>query len=483
VHPFVTVYELHSDLSLGYWSGVKQPLGSYKNGMSIHQLSRGNWPEPLAGNPDNILWVRENDPAHGVEQDPTGLIDGWFTHPGGVATFAEDGSIWYTIGARAGDLPLDLLRSDVPFDQTSFSMVLDDYVTGGANTTPCLEVNDPNLMLFWRRGYSAGTETTVRFRQYDINGTFEEPNFQLDIGKGAAGTDVGDVGIEQFYTRFDPRFNLLFVSWQWFKHPYFMGSNPFLYSDDFGATWRSADGSAIDDLPLDYTEINDIIVPFDHLGQFNHTGWNPSDIGVAPDGTFWMTSPVGIQVPGPWYVKYWFFDGEQWNDRQLTGQMLSDSKPHAVGVTQDYLVFAYSDNDHKDQLLVRISDDGGDTWSDARIVDDAISDTRTINWVSFAQPADDYEDNCVRFFYAYFRDIDSVDGKRYLNNIRWIKLDVAALFNVHDITGDGYVDVNDLLALFEAWGACPDCPADVNGDGVVDAQDLLELIANWSPPA
>jgi acetyl esterase/lipase len=55
---------------------------------------------------------------------------------------------------------------------------------------------------------------------------------------------------------------------------------------------------------------------------------------------------------------------------------------------------------------------------------------------------------------------------------------------VGDITGDGVVDVNDLLALLAAWGDCPggsDCPADLNGDGVVNTSDLLALLAAWAP--
>lgn len=53
-----------------------------------------------------------------------------------------------------------------------------------------------------------------------------------------------------------------------------------------------------------------------------------------------------------------------------------------------------------------------------------------------------------------------------------------------DITGDGSVDVSDLLALFSAWGSCPrgdDCPADLTGDGFVDVSDLLALFGAWGP--
>ena len=53
-----------------------------------------------------------------------------------------------------------------------------------------------------------------------------------------------------------------------------------------------------------------------------------------------------------------------------------------------------------------------------------------------------------------------------------------------DISGDGTVGVEDLLALFAAWGICDnfgDCPADLDNTNVVDVADLLILFANWGP--
>jgi hypothetical protein len=50
-----------------------------------------------------------------------------------------------------------------------------------------------------------------------------------------------------------------------------------------------------------------------------------------------------------------------------------------------------------------------------------------------------------------------------------------------DVTGDGTVDVLDLLQLLDAWGDCPDCPEDVNGSGAVDVFDLLDLLDAWGP--
>jgi hypothetical protein len=51
-----------------------------------------------------------------------------------------------------------------------------------------------------------------------------------------------------------------------------------------------------------------------------------------------------------------------------------------------------------------------------------------------------------------------------------------------DATGDGSVDVDDLVAVVLSWGPCPvgePCPADFNDSGAVDVDDLIMVILNW----
>jgi hypothetical protein len=48
-----------------------------------------------------------------------------------------------------------------------------------------------------------------------------------------------------------------------------------------------------------------------------------------------------------------------------------------------------------------------------------------------------------------------------------------------DVTGDGVVNVEDLLAILEAFGRCPCCEADLDDSGVVDVNDLLTVIGGW----
>ncbi len=48
-----------------------------------------------------------------------------------------------------------------------------------------------------------------------------------------------------------------------------------------------------------------------------------------------------------------------------------------------------------------------------------------------------------------------------------------------DANGDGYVGVDDLLAVIQSWGLCIACDGDLNRDGRADVNDLLIVIANW----
>ncbi len=56
---------------------------------------------------------------------------------------------------------------------------------------------------------------------------------------------------------------------------------------------------------------------------------------------------------------------------------------------------------------------------------------------------------------------------------------------VGDVTADQQVNVNDLLAVINAWGPCPapptTCPADITHDGNVGVNDLLAVISAWGP--
>src|SRR5207247_6398177 len=56
---------------------------------------------------------------------------------------------------------------------------------------------------------------------------------------------------------------------------------------------------------------------------------------------------------------------------------------------------------------------------------------------------------------------------------------------VADIIADGFVNIDDLLAVINGWGVCVSCPpycsGDANQDCAVNIDDLLVVINGWGP--
>lgn len=64
-------------------------------------------------------------------------------------------------------------------------------------------------------------------------------------------------------------------------------------------------------------------------------------------------------------------------------------------------------------------------------------------------------------------------------------LQPAAQDNPADLTGDGIVDVDDILMVLQGWGGCSptgitQCVGDVTLDGYVNQHDLLLLFMHWN---
>ena len=50
----------------------------------------------------------------------------------------------------------------------------------------------------------------------------------------------------------------------------------------------------------------------------------------------------------------------------------------------------------------------------------------------------------------------------------------------NDVTADGVIDVDDILAIIGAWGGCV-CVEDINGDSTVAVDDLLAVLGSYGP--
>ncbi|MDP6986637.1 MAG: hypothetical protein QGG74_01210, partial [Phycisphaerales bacterium] len=77
---------------------------------------------------------------------------------------------------------------------------------------------------------------------------------------------------------------------------------------------------------------------------------------------------------------------------------------------------------------------------------------------------------------------DSLDGDGDVQDAEFV---VVSLCDLHiaeccteDVNGDGFVGVDDVLAILGSWGQV-DGIGDVNEDGIVGVDDLLAVLASW----
>ena len=95
-----------------------------------------------------------------------------------------------------------------------------------------------------------------------------------------------------------------------------------------------------------------------------------------------------------------------------------------------------------------------------------------------------YKRNQIEIWVAYHKIMknDEAQGAGpILDTLGVLRNSTPVSFCLADITGNGQVDIQDLLAVLAAWGTA-DSDADIappGGDGVVDIQDLLALLAGW----
>jgi hypothetical protein len=106
------------------------------------------------------------------------------------------------------------------------------------------------------------------------------------------------------------------------------------------------------------------------------------------------------------------------------------------------------------------------------------------NNTGFALATFDDGDGEALYIGGSFTSANSTPANRV---VRYVGCPVGVYGDIAPPGGDGVVNVQDLLAVIAAWGACggtcpPSCVGDiapVGGDCAVNVQDLLAVIANW----
>lgn len=213
---------------------------------------------------------------------------------------------------------------------------------------------------------------------------------------------------------------------------------------------------------------------------------------------------------GDVYLSYSANGAVTWTSAILPGQTPGKTQFFAMMDVDDngWLHVAYYQNEsgatnggvlnaNTARVYYMISYNGGSTWTAPIVINDAAN-----NLDYFDPPPNlagqsyylvgDYQRvraagaGCNTRAYILWTGYDKDRNDVSLNNKRErvICTTITNVTRYADIDCNGIVNVTDLLAVINAWGACPppcppNCPADVVADCNVNVSDLLAVINNW----
>ncbi|MCH2146981.1 MAG: hypothetical protein MK073_04105 [Phycisphaerales bacterium] len=237
--------------------------------------------------------------------------------------------------------------------------------------------------------------------------------------------------------------------------------------------------------------------------------------GADDDEYFEIRGDMSMDLSGVWYLVIGDGSGGSGviecaidlSDMAIpqNGSLLVAEDDNTFGVLADYVLpgaLNFENSDNVTHVLVMnfygainddidADDDGNvdyapwqDTIDGVRIIEDPTGGDHTYLMDEGVGPTDDgfvpahvyrYTSACGHFAIGEYdpEDPDAVDTPGTENPA--CPSDCPA-----DVTGDGEVNVNDLLAVIGGWGGS-DPVFDIDGDGVVAVNDILVLIGAWGP--
>ncbi len=135
-------------------------------------------------------------------------------------------------------------------------------------------------------------------------------------------------------------------------------------------------------------------------------------------------------------------------------------------------------------LTTQVSSNNGSSWTTVHTVTSTISDGTNTIWENASFTVGAYVTPTSQVRVRFIADGSAAGAvvEAGIDNFQVQELQ-CTLPCVADVTGDGSVNVADLLSVISAWGPCPAppaaCPADINSDAQVNVADLLGVISAW----
>jgi hypothetical protein len=125
--------------------------------------------------------------------------------------------------------------------------------------------------------------------------------------------------------------------------------------------------------------------------------------------------------------------------------------------------------DDQDQLQTLVGDPGLPYFAGGNVVSESSVNNIEHLYVTGLEPGD---------YVLELRRVDSINNfPTWDAAVAWIMPGEDCI--PADVNCDGFVNVDDLFAVLNAWGVCDGCPEDINDDGFVNVDDLFEVLNNW----
>jgi len=389
----------------------------YKNGFYIVDAG---WFRTTTGGTSysgKVIWYNETSGTGGYAF-PTGSAV-TLSHQGDFITISSNGTLWYGLAGYFHSYPLDIYSSDSPFDTSSWTKEIDNYVTdtGGSMTGAIITGND-SCITVCRNGANDNSGTGIQVRRFNTSDASSGANLDFEIVNGMSyeGSTLTPCYSVAFY---DSRHHATMTTWSSKWHGgdgEVWGSFPYFVSYDNGTTWKNASGDTLS-TPVEYTDWD---LPYNNFNTSNVEGKSHGcNIVLSPDGTPVFSTPNENDYN--WIFVY-NSTAESWTFNNLSNTSVTHGRSLSVGSTKDFVFTTYTETTSNDTVMIRVSDDNGETWTNGSVLYD-FPDDYYVTSIEYCSP-DNYDDNTGRIAVAVAN--ETANSAKDMCTVAWLKFNLSS---------------------------------------------------------
>jgi ligand-binding sensor domain-containing protein len=229
--------------------------------------------------------------------------------------------------------------------------------------------------------------------------------------------------------------------YQVFNSPMLSNQVQCVEADDLGNVWIGTSGNLVKFDGAQFTA-------FDPTNSGLPSGWT-NDVKVAPNGDVWVATADGVAR----------FNGTNWSTFTESNSGIPAGYCTSLAIRANGEVWVGGFNTQSSANYGGVASFDGTTWTP---------------YLFGTSPISHQQVSCLEL---------DTDGNLWIGHAAGEGVNLVRFITCPgDIDHDGTVNIDDVLAVINAWGACTapnNCPADIVKNGQVNIDDLLAVINAW----